>query len=128
MLACPKLPLLLLPILLLCALPLHAGSLQAMQPAGWEYPTWAGRQFCSLLRRELLAITRNPYDVAGRWVHTAAIAGTNIVAKCQRADELQTECLKARLQLTDSAAAQCFIIMSTFLCTVAYTCNQNLSC
>uniref|UniRef100_A0A383VMS4 ABC transporter domain-containing protein n=1 Tax=Tetradesmus obliquus TaxID=3088 RepID=A0A383VMS4_TETOB len=43
-----------------------SGSLQAMQPARWEYPTSLGRQFCSLLWREVLAITRNPFDLAGR--------------------------------------------------------------
>jgi hypothetical protein len=39
-----------------------------LQPAGWQYPTSAGRQFGCLLRRNLLGSTRNPFNVAGRWV------------------------------------------------------------
>uniref|UniRef100_A0A383VUC5 ABC transporter domain-containing protein n=1 Tax=Tetradesmus obliquus TaxID=3088 RepID=A0A383VUC5_TETOB len=42
------------------------GSLHDLQPAGWQYPTGAGRQLACLLRRNLLGSTRNPFDVAGR--------------------------------------------------------------
>lgn len=82
---CFKTPLQLLPLpilLLLHRLHLYAGSLQAMQPARWEYPTSLGRQFCSLLWREVLAITRNPFDLAGRWVGVPLDTHTQMHISC----------------------------------------------
>jgi hypothetical protein len=49
-----------------------AGSLQEMQPGEREYPTGPGRQMYCLLKRELLAITRNPFDQAGRYAGVAS--------------------------------------------------------
>jgi hypothetical protein len=54
--------------------------LQRVQPAGWTYPTGAYQQFCGLLRRELLAATRNPFDVAGRWATAAVIRFTAVIS------------------------------------------------
>jgi hypothetical protein len=56
-----------------------AGSLREFQ-SSMSYPTGWWRQFTSLMGREFKSMTRNPFDVAARWVrradcqHTAAAA------------------------------------------------------
>jgi hypothetical protein len=54
-----------------CLLPLPAvlpgASITDIQPdRGNKYPTGALRQFISLVHREFVLITRNPFDVAAR--------------------------------------------------------------
>lgn len=46
-----------------------AGSLASLVPGGrQQYPTGWHCQFVALAGRELASMTRNPFDVAGRWV------------------------------------------------------------
>ena len=59
-----------------------------------HYPTSWLRQFAALARRELTSVTRNPFDLAGRYVH----------ACISQADELPSTYLEHFLSagITDS--------------------------